>query len=62
MVETTESSKKVLNEKEYSSSHTLFLKNFDQKAIWFNRYSLLRIFCQKETMPQPILSFKKILT
>ena len=54
MVETTESSKKVLNEKEYSSSHTLFLKNFDQKRIWFNRYSLLRKFWRKDTMPQPI--------
>ena len=44
MIQSTESSKKVLNEEEYSSTHTFFLQNFDLETIWFNRYSLLGMF------------------
>ena len=44
MIQSTESSKKVLNEEEYSSTHTFVLKNFDLETTWFNRYSLLGMF------------------
>ena len=62
MVQTTESSKKVLNGKEYSSTHTFVLKNFGQETIWFNPFTHLRKFWPKDNMVQPILPFKKIFT
>ena len=53
---------RILNKREYGSTHIVFLESFVQKTICFNPYCLLRIFSPKDNMVQLILSFKTIFT
>ena len=59
MVQTIFSSLKILNKRQYGSTHIVFLEGFVQNTIWFNPYCLLRQFSPKDNMVLPYCLLRK---